>query len=178
MARYAIIENGIVANIAIGEGFSPPDDSWHLIPDTSTVAIGDSFDGGAFSKPAIPIEQAKADAWAQVKARREALTDSPGATVATPVGVVQSDAKSQQNILGLVQMAVLAQMTQKPFSADFTLADNSVVTINAQKMIGLGVAVGQHVQATYARSRVLRAAIDAAEDDKALSAIDLEAGWP
>lgn len=126
--------------------------------------------------PELPVR--KAAMWDLVKARRTALTESPGATVETPAGVVQSDAKSQQNILGLVQMAVLAQLSSQPFSADFTLADNTVATLDAGEMIALGVAVGQHVQAVYAHATVLRQAIEAAEDHEALDAVDTEAGWP
>lgn len=125
-----------------------------------------------------PLEERKAAMWQQVKAMRASLTDDPGATVATPAGVVQSDSKSQQNILGLVQMAVLANISAQPFAADFTLADNTVVTLNASQMIGLGVAVGQHVQAVYAQATVHRSAIEAAADHEALDLIDLEAGWP
>lgn len=126
----------------------------------------------------VPLDERKAAMWQQVKARRASLTDDPGATVATPAGVVQSDSKSQQNILGLVQMAVLANISAQPFAADFTLADNTVVTLNASQMIGLGVAVGQHVQAVYAQATALRQVIEAAEDHEALDLIDVEAGWP
>jgi len=69
-------------------------------------------------------------------------------------------------------------MTQQPFSADFTLADNTVATLNAAQMIGLGVAVGQHVQQVYGRATELREAIDAAQDIDALEAIDIGAGGP
>ena len=124
------------------------------------------------------LDTAKAAVWARVKATREAKTDAPGALVATPFGVVQSDATSQRNITGLVTMALIAQGAGAPFSAAFTCADNSVVHLSAPQMIGLGVAVGQHVEAVYARARVLRTAIDAAADQAALDAIDIDAGWP
>jgi hypothetical protein len=129
-------------------------------------------------RPLPELAERKAAMWDLVKARRTALTDSPGASVETPSGVVQSDAKSQQNILGLVQMAVLAQLASQPFSADFTLADNSVATLDASEMIALGLAVGQYVQAVYAHARSLREAIDAAEDHEALDLIDIGASWP
>lgn len=139
------------------------------------VAITDQ-DAATLLLPSL--DTAKAAVWARVKATREAKTDAPGALVATPFGVVQSDATSQRNITGLVTMALIAQGAGAPFSAAFTLADNSVVSLSAPKMIGLGVAVGQHVEAVYARARVLRDAIESAADQAALDAIDIDARWP
>ena len=126
----------------------------------------------------VELEQAKEAMWRAVKRQRTLLTESPGATVTTPAGVVQSDARSQANINGLVTMAILSQMTGQPFSAAFTLADNTVVNLNATQMIGLGVAVGRNVQTVYARATELREEIDAAADVAALEAIDIEEGWP
>lgn len=133
-------------------------------------------EAAALMRPSL--DDAKLTVWARVKATREAKTDAPGALVATPFGVVQSDATSQRNITGLVTMALIAQGAGAPFSAAFTLADNSVVSLSAPKMIGLGVAVGQHVEAVYARARVLRDAIESAADQAALDAIDIDARWP
>ena len=126
----------------------------------------------------VELEQAKEAMWRAVKRQRTLLTESPGATVTTPAGVVQSDARSQANINGLVTMAILAQMTAQPFSAAFTMADNTVASLDAAEMIGLGVAVGRHVQTVYARATELREVIDGAADVAALEKIDLEAGWP
>lgn len=116
--------------------------------------------------------------WAEAKARRDGLTDAPGAEATTPFGLVQVDAKSKQNINGLVTMALIAQGAGAPFSSDFTLADNSVVTLDAPKMIGLGVAIGRYVEAVYSHARVLRDALVNAVDHKELDAIDVTAGWP
>lgn len=126
----------------------------------------------------LPLNDAKLALWSLAKAKREELTDAPGAAATTPFGLVQVDAKSKQNVNGLVTMALIAQGAGAPFSSDFTLADNSVVTLNAAQMIGLGVAVGQYVEAVYGHARTLRDAIEAAEDHGALEAIDAEAGWP
>lgn len=126
----------------------------------------------------LPLDEAKAALWTRAKAIRESIADAPGALVATPFGTVQSDATSQRNINGMVTMALIAQGMGAPFSEAFTLADNSVVTLSAPQMIGLGVAVGQHVASAYARGRVIRDAIESAADHAALSAIDVEADWP
>jgi len=70
-----------------------------------------------------------------------------------------SDAISQQRITGAVTLA----MMNSAFSIGWTLADNTVRTLNAADMIAVGVALGQHVNACHERARVLRGEIDGAE---------------
>ena len=70
-----------------------------------------------------------------------------------------SDALSQQRITGAVTLA----MMNSAFSIDWTLADNTVRTLNAADMIEIGVALGRHVNACHERARVLRREIDGAE---------------
>ena len=69
-----------------------------------------------------------------------------------------SDALSQQRIAGAVTLA----MMNLAFSIDWTLADNTVRTLNAADMIAVGVALGQHVNACHERARVLRGEIESA----------------
>lgn len=133
----------------------------------------------ALPPPALQsIDDRKASLWIEAKRLREALTDTPGAEAETPFGTVQVDAKSKQNVNGLVTMALIAQGAGAPFSSDFTLADNTVVTLNATQMIGMGIAIGQYVDAVYAHARTLRSAIVDAQDHDDLDAIDVAAGWP
>jgi hypothetical protein len=47
--RYAIVENGIVTNIAISN--RPLTAAWHAIPTGCPVDIGDAFDGSLFRSP-------------------------------------------------------------------------------------------------------------------------------
>lgn len=114
--------------------------------------------------------------WNRVKAIR-AERKAGGVTI-PGIGTVQTDDESTSNITGLVVMAQVAISQGAAFAEPFTLADNSVHDFNAAGMIGMGVAVGQHVAAVYARARELRAAILAAPDAAALELIDVEGGWP
>ncbi|CAI2936167.1 DUF4376 domain-containing protein [Aminobacter niigataensis] len=52
------------------------------------------------------------------------------------------------------------------------------VTLDAVTMITIGDAVFFHVQACFAHEEVLATAIDAAPNEAALNAIDINAGWP
>lgn len=62
MAKFAIIENGTVQNIAIADEALA--DNWVLSEDD--VAIGDSWDGSQFSKPAPDVDAE----WIIVRVRR------------------------------------------------------------------------------------------------------------
>ncbi|RST30166.1 DUF4376 domain-containing protein [Sphingomonas ginkgonis] len=121
---------------------------------------------GAWQVPVAVLQQRQ---WARVKAirgERELLAS-------TPFGVVQSDQASKLNINGLVMMA---QLQGASFSEEFTLADNTIAgPLSGQQMVQLGMAVGQHVSAVYARARALRDEIEQSSDP---ASVDIESGWP
>lgn len=113
--------------------------------------------------------------WEEAKVVREAKVDG-GAP--TPSGVVDSDTLARSNIAGATLAATIARGANQPYSVVWTLQDNTTVTLDADAMIAVGLAVMAHVDACYSRGRVLRAAIDGAADMAELLAIDIEAGWP
>lgn len=80
------------------------------------------------------------------------------------------------NINGAVTMAMLAQANSQSYSIDWTLADNTTITLDADGMIGLGLAVGTHVDAMYQAARVHKEAIESL-DEGALASYDIMAGW-
>jgi len=168
MARFAIIENGAVINIAAGE--TALEDNWHELPEGVTPHIGDTFDGSGYTRPVEPARLAK---WEAVKAMRDAIID--GGAPVPGLGTFDSDMLSRINITGAV---TLAQIGGQAFSISWTLADNNVVQLNAAQMIGVGVAVGQFVAAAHANAQALRADIEAAQDYAELESIDIGAGWP
>ena len=75
--------------------------------------------------------------------------------------------------------AMVATMAGYTFTTEFTLADNSTVTLDAQGMLALSGAVQAHAEACRIRARTLRTLIfaEGITDDE-LAAIDIEAGWP
>lgn len=170
MARYAIIENGAVVNVAVAD--EPQGDNWREIAESARAEIGDTFDGQAYARPIGPAKLAK---WEAVKAIRDAKENG---NAPTPFGLVQCDDISKIKISGLVTMAFIAKSNAQPFSEGFTLADNTVVTLNADQAIGMGIATGRYISALHERARQLREAIEAAQTIAALHAIDHTAGWP
>lgn len=96
----------------------------------------------------------------------------------TPAGAVDSDSMARSNISGATIGALVAKSMGLPYSVTWTLLDNSTATLDADGMIGLGLAVLAHVNACHDRARQLRAAIEGAADMAELLSIDVTAGWP
>ena len=127
--------------------------------------------------PVIPtLAELKAAKWETVRIMRESHI---GGGCSTPSGVMDTTLVSRTNISGAVQMASLAMAASQAFEIDWTIADNSTVTLDGLAMIAVGIAVGAHVAACHAVARALRVEIEAAEDVEELEAIDPEgAAWP
>ena len=120
---------------------------------------------------AYDLSEGRAQAWSRIKSVRESVEFGPfvfgGQTY-------DGDSESQRRIQGAAQLATLAQATGQPFSIDWTLADNTQATLTAAEMIGVGVALGQHVNGAHGIARTLRTQIDAATTPEELEAIQ----WP
>lgn len=129
-----------------------------------------------YDLPPIPLGEAKLAKWEHVKSKRDAVID--GGVLVDGIGTFDSNLESRVNIAGAVSMAQIALANEQLFSMSWTLADNSVVTLDGSQMIAVGVAVGQHVAAAHENAQGLRLAIEAAEDAEALAAIDTTGGWP
>lgn len=81
-----------------------------------------------------------------------------------------ADRISQSRIQGAVQLATM----DANLSVDWTLADNSSVTLTASDLMQLGGALGVHVTTAHVKGRLVRDAIDAATTEAELDAVT----WP
>jgi hypothetical protein len=106
----------------------------------------------------------KAAQWNLIKQARSA---AEYAGFAWDRSVFDSDAISQQRITGAVTLAQLSP----GFTIDWTLADNSVRTLNQADMIAVGVALGVHVQAQFSKAQGLRLQIEAASTPEQVAAV-------
>lgn len=113
--------------------------------------------------------------WSEVKTVRD---EAEGNGCATPLGRVDTDPASQVRIAGAVQMAMLSQVADEPFSIAWTMQDNTIVEHDAEAMITLGLAVGLHVRACHDAGRVKREQLEIASDPSAIAAVDLSSDWP
>lgn len=78
-------------------------------------------------------------------------------------------------VLGIVVSNQLAGITE-PFT--FKLKAGEFRAWDVNDVIAYGIAIRAHLQACFDREAELDAAIQAAADHDALSAIDLSSGWP
>lgn len=85
-----------------------------------------------------------------------------------------SDPQSQLRIQGGVSLAQMALANNQPFSIDWTLQDNTVRTLNGTEMIGVGLALANHVTTLHGISRILKQQVDAASTLQEVEAIQ----WP
>jgi hypothetical protein len=114
------------------------------------------------------LDDAKVQAWQRIKKARLA---AEAANFACDGALYQPD---KERIGGAVQMALMAQLAGQPFSIDWTLADNSVKTLDAAGMIAVGTALGMKVSAAFDTARALRDQIANAATIAEVDAI----GWP
>ena len=168
--RYAIIEEGIVSNIVEAEADFAKEKGW--VEATDGVQMGWTHSGKAFARPVPPLPVAKLASWDQAKAKRDAMID--GGVAVPGIGTFDSDEASRVNIIGAVVMAQIALANSQPFSIKWTLADNSVVELDAAKMIAVGAVVFQHVAGVHMAAQSARAAIEAAEDRAELATVDVD----
>jgi len=114
------------------------------------------------------LQDFKTAKWAEVKQHRDD-TENGGFTWGG--STFDSTPISQSRIQGAAQLATLAKINNQPFSIEWTLADNSARTLNAQEMIAVGTAMGQHINACHTRARQLRSLIEAAQTKEEVEAI-------
>ena len=81
---------------------------------------------------------------------------------------VQCDEVSQRRLQGAVQMAAISPS----IIIDWTMEDNSVVSLTAPQVIEMGTALGLHVTATHERGRMLRQLINDATTETQLDLIN------
>lgn len=82
-----------------------------------------------------------------------------------------SDQVSRARINGAVTLAMIAQMMSAPYSQDWILADNTTMALDAQGMIGVGIALGMHVKTIFDNATAKRAEVEAATTVAQLDAI-------
>lgn len=118
----------------------------------------------------LEISSARSVVWDAVKIARNGREFGP---FTWGGHVFDGDIDAQRRINLAVLGAQVALAAGQPWSVDWTLADNSFVTLSASDMVGVAEAMGASINAAHEWARGLRIQIDAA------STIDeLEAVWP
>jgi hypothetical protein len=99
---------------------------------------------------------------------------------AETAGVVVNGARLPTDLAtqGKLTAAVVASVLDNSYSVRWKLADGSFTLFDHATLVAAAQGVRAHVQACFDREAQLVALIDAAKDEAALAAIDIESGWP
>lgn len=114
------------------------------------------------------LQDRKDAKWSEIKQAREAAIDSP---LITPYGVFDAYPDASANIIKSVLLANNLVGLGYPVAIKFTLADNTVVTLDATGMVQVGLMLAAREQTLRAKATALRAQIDAAQSLAVLDAV-------
>lgn len=117
------------------------------------------------------LQDYKDEKWSEIKRDRDAAINAP---LSTPYGVFDADANSRANIANAVLYLQTLEQQGTPGTIDWTLADNTTITLNYAEMSSVGLLLGQRTNAAYDTGRALRTQIDAATTIAEVEAIH----WP
>ena len=106
--------------------------------------------------------------WEQIKTSRDQLING---LLQTPFGTFDADPKSQKSITDAIMLLQTLEAMGTPETVDFTLADNTTVTLTTQQIIQVGLLLGQRTQNAYVKGRLLREMIDQATTITAVQTI-------
>lgn len=128
-----------------------------------------------YTPPVPTLTELQAQAWGRIKSERD-RREQAGAPYLGKV--LDSDEKSVTRISIAVQAAQAAISAGTVFSLDWTMQDNSVVTMDAEQVVGMSVALAVHSNAFHQAARVARIAIDEAKSDKEVETVEKAIVWP
>ena len=140
-------------------------------PDAWLISAEGPFAGGMKLVEGTSLEIAKERLWNEIKQERDEKEASGFPYLDT---IFDSDSRSVQRIVGAVLAAQAAVANGQAFTIDWTVADNSVRTLDASMVIGMPVALAGYADELHETSRVLRAQIEAAETVEEVKAVV----WP
>lgn len=117
----------------------------------------------------------KSYVWAEIKNIRYNKINNG---VLTTFGLFDSDETSRTNISGAVLSALMASLAATDFSEEWTLQDDTIVTLTGPEMIQVGNEVMTYISQCHSAARTLRDTINACETLEALEAVSIIEGWP
>lgn len=130
-----------------------------------------AYIGGTKVTSLPELETARINKWNNIKTYRDKQEYGGFIWNGSPF---DSDPQSQSRIQGGVQLAILAQQANQPFSITWTLQDNTSRVLNGDDMIAVGQALAAHVQNIHTIGRVLREELNAATTVEEINSIV----WP
>lgn len=148
-----------------------------LKPNRPPSAVEEVQDDGTIVLNPALVRRAK---WLEAKGTRERL-EFGVAEIAFGGNqiAVQVDERSRLRINSLAVAALAAKALEAEFSEEFTLADNSTVTLDADGMLNLARQVAKWTRQLHENARALREKIeDTDRSMQGLNRLALHKGWP
>lgn len=103
------------------------------------------------------LQEFKTSKWVEIRTARE---DAIARPLITPFGVFDADEKASVKISQAVLLANTLFAMNQPVAIDFTLADNTVVRLDAAKMVQVWLLLASREQAIRATATLLRTQIN------------------
>lgn len=161
-----VVESDLAADVILTECALIGGELVRVGPMPGPFMVYDPATGGW--KDSRTLADLKAEKWAQSKAARDAQEFGPFSWGAF---MFDGDAESKSR-LSLAAMAAQAAIASgQGWEVDWTLADNSTVSLSAADVIGVVQAMGANITAAHQAARIKRAAIEAAATVEELDAI-------
>lgn len=137
-----------------------------LVEEVGAKLIGAGiFASGSMSTQSMTSEQLTQQRdWADAKARREAMefggfTWNNHQFDSTPAAVLR--------IQGAVLVALVAQASNTTYTEDWTLKDNTILTMTSAEIVQMGLALAEHIRECHEWGRTRRVEIFGAEEPPA-----------
>lgn len=114
------------------------------------------------------LGEQKSAQWTRIKQAREAALTAP---LSTPYGVFDADEAASASILKSVLLANNLAALGQPVAIAFTLADNTVVVLDAGQMVRVGLLLAAREQTIRATATALRTRIEQATTPAEVEAV-------
>jgi hypothetical protein len=177
MTEFALLIDGTLREVRQYDE-KPPDIphkkvSWHpVVRDEGPIAFTGLENGDWVVRTALPtLDEIRAARLAELANLR--WEKETGGTVFNGMPIA-TDAVSQTKYIGAVVGAQIAPNAV----INWKMADGTFVSLDAQAITAVAMAVRAHVQACFDREAELKAWIEAASMAEEIAAIDLNTGWP
>lgn len=147
--------------------------TWHdVVRDQGETAFTGLENGNWVIRTALPtFTEIKSNKLADLAAYR--WEKETGGTTFNGM-LVATDAVSQTKYVG----AVVASQIDPLINLKWKLSSGDFVSLNAESLIAVSMAVRTHIQACFDRESELKILIDSAISEEELDAINITTGWP
>jgi hypothetical protein len=120
-------------------------------------------------RPPVPLIDLKSQKWAEIKLARDAEERS---LLPYRNKLFDFDALSSERLAWAISAATTAKLASQAFTVDWTTYDNTIITMTADDILGLPIAVAVRSNEVHQKARGLRQEIEDAETVENLDLIN------